>query len=103
MQCKCGGAYEINPLDMDGLNTDDMTPGMNEVKTRTMNVFDIKKNHALLILLECPFCGSTRFKLLPYDVFLELPGPTVSDDFYTAILSKPPTGAFAGVKSCSVG
>ncbi len=83
MICKCGGTFEINPAESEAGKKSEMPKKARggEVSTNVLSVIDAKKNHALLIVVECPFCGSFRARKIAYHTLLDLPKPGRPDAF----------------------
>ncbi len=75
MDCKCGGVFEINPPTVDPKNKNDPATKARtaEVATKTLSVIDAKKNHALVVIVECPFCHAIRAMKIGYHQLLDLP------------------------------
>ncbi len=85
MKCKCGSVFDINPLGADGAKVSDMTPSSNELESMTLNLMDVKTDDALVLVAECPFCGSMRFRLIHYYELLELPKPDSLEELYKVV------------------
>ncbi len=79
MKCNCGGTFDINPGGEDGVENRDAKPGADKIETATLSVIDAKRDRALIVIVDCPFCGGMRSRMIRYNELLEMPDPHTRD------------------------
>ncbi|MCP4687274.1 MAG: hypothetical protein GY859_04440 [Desulfobacterales bacterium] len=75
MKCKCGGIFDINPSGKDGVESGQPGAGPDKVETPTFSAIDARRDDAIIIVVDCPFCGGMKSKMIRYNELLDLPGP----------------------------
>ncbi len=88
MKCKCGGTFDINSPGEHGLKNGGAESGPNKIETATLSVIDAKRDRALIIIVDCPFCGGMKSRMIRYNDLLDLPDPHPRDGSPSIIIGR---------------
>ncbi len=88
MKCKCGGTFDINPRGEDRVENGGAESGPDKIETTTLSVIDAKRDGALVIIVDCPFCGGVRSRMIRYNELLDMPGPHTRDGSPSIIVGR---------------
>ncbi len=88
MECKCGGTFTINPPGESDVKIGDADPGPDKIETVTLSVIDAKRDHALILIVDCPFCGGMRSRMIRYNELLDMPDPHRRDGSPSIIIGQ---------------
>ncbi len=71
----CDRTYHINPAVCDPAAKGVRGAGanMDAVSTKSLTLVDSIKNHGIILIVECPYCGRMKSRMVNYQELLDLP------------------------------